>query len=666
MPFIAFFVIIFGLFLPVDTMATPLKKAMGDNKNLTKIPKTLSPLEKKILTWYRMQLPATPFSAVELFAFIEKNPSWPALDILQRQAERKIGGELNAERIIALFDQYSPLSSEGYEAYIDALLKKGETEEALQQIKEAWHQNAFPKDHLKQFYEKYRDTLLDDDHLKRIEILALAGKKESLKHLAPYVSPALRGFIKGLLLMMDERPIFQKGIGMIPREFADHPLVYYFRFKSELAHNKIEAALTLFEGVQAHEIDKNHPKAWLPLRFKLARALREEGKYQKAYNVLTPHHLPFDAATSHVDWFAGWLAHHHLKNHLIAYERFKNMYRGVSTPISKSKALYWMGKALMDAGLKTEAESLFKECCAFQYTYYGQEAAKELGKKLKLPLKTFKLTEKKLTKEWREIGEVVKLLKQQKLNTLLKTFFFHIAKKVETEDECEYVTALAKECFPDQLVVVSKLVGRKHSATTLDAYPVLQELLKEKHDIDKKVILHALIRQESGFNARNTSPAGAQGLMQLMPATAKEVFRALFPHQKKKAHNLKDPKTNLLLGTHYFDRIMENFNNNLPVALAAYNAGPRRAKMWVESWGIPGEQGVSLNEWIENIPYEETRSYICRILEALPVYKNLILEKTKPLTKAIPRAQKKQGKGAVSMHIHTGIDRVKKQIDSRQ
>ena len=328
--------------------------------------------------------------------------------------------------------------------------------------------------------------------------------------------------------------------------------------------------------------------------------------------------LPYAEA----EWLAGWLALRFMDKPTEAYQHFTALYQKVSTPISRARAAYWSGRAAEGIGQKNLAEKWYKTAASFQTVYYGQMASIELRMTDHLP----QVSPPVLTKsDLRNFGE----------NELIRTaLLFHKAGMAddagrflqafisyeETPKAYRYGAELAAKMGEyHEAVRIAKKATKKGLFLTAQSYPTITKWLKNEDAIEWALI-HALIRQESMFKYTAVSPAGARGLMQLMPSTAKATAKKLeMSHQtswltQKPSHNIK-------LGAEYMRSLIERFDGNYPLAIASYNAGPGRVNQWLKQFGDPRKGEIDIIDWIELIPYSETRNYVQRVMEGVYVYR---------------------------------------------
>ncbi|MSP68516.1 MAG: lytic transglycosylase domain-containing protein, partial [Alphaproteobacteria bacterium] len=331
-----------------------------------------------------------------------------------------------------------------------------------------------------------------------------------------------------------------------------------------------------------------------------------------------------DLAFTEAEWTAGWMALRFLGNPVQAYRHFQAVYDAGHTPITKSRGAYWAGRAAEANHEEIGADSWYLRAAAYPAAYYGQLAAVRLGLNgLQLPPAESRAPYSAVIAKHSLVPAVRLLASAGNAGQgFLDPFFLRMADLCKTEEEFAFAAALAHDSGRAEFGLrVAKRASRKgfllmRYAFPTDSYPTVGNGVGEP----ERALLLALARQESEFDQNAISPAGALGLMQLMPATATEVARKL-GISFKQADLLSDPRLNARLGTTYLAGLLESYDNFYPLALAAYNAGPGRARQWMRENGDPRHAAVDPVDWIEQIPFPETRNYVQRVLESLNVYR---------------------------------------------
>ena len=373
------------------------------------------------------------------------------------------------------------------------------------------------------------------------------------------------------------------------------------------------------------------PLRWWRERAIVARRALRAGHVSVAYSLTKNHGLSKDHRSGIIsaEWLAGWIALRFLKDSddkKAAYSHFVTAYSHATYPISRSRGAYWAGRAAEARGEMREASTWFRRAFLHQTTYYGQLAAARLpfGDRLKLPSLPRLDQEKVKRFEKNELVQVVRTLSKAGLQDLLGPFIRQLNRQDNTITWRAKVADLAGQVGrPDLAIGAAKETMRAGFHLIEAGYPILRHKLRPGIEAP---LVQAIIRQESAFNLRAISHAGARGLMQLMPRTASRVASKIrLRYVLKKL--TEDKAYNLQIGQAYLADLLREFDNSYNLTLAAYNAGPARVRRWIKANGDPRDPIVDPIDWIELIPLDETRNYVQRVIENLHVYRHRMGEK---------------------------------------
>ena len=346
--------------------------------------------------------------------------------------------------------------------------------------------------------------------------------------------------------------------------------------------------------------------------------------------MLVNHGVIDSALLAEAEWHAGWLALRFLNKPREASQHFKIMYDGVNYPISKSRAAYWLGEASFELGQKQKANEWYRKAAKFNTTFYGQLAAAKIEKDNFKVKNSFSFDNEEFNKFLKkDLPKAVVLLNELNLSQESKDILRHLGSEEKTLKEQIYAGLLSQEINRlDFAIQIAKQASYQNINLLELNYPIIEtpKKVSNKNILQQEVIL-ALIRQESEFDGRANSWAGAKGLMQIMPATGKLVAKqAGLGYSRSKL--TEDEFFNLQIGSFYISNLTENLSGAKYMAFAAYNAGPHRVKRWIRRFGDPRKGEIDPVDWIELIPFNETRNYVQRVIENIQVYKYVINKKT--------------------------------------
>ena len=579
---------------------------------------------KKLITWLYLKQSGNQATFIDYKNFIDKNSNYPRIGRLRYMAEHKIILENTTPRIVInWFNNNEPLSGTGKIKLGEAYSKIGEVELAAKLIKSGWTNADLSKKDVRFYRKKFKKILKTQDHLKRADYLAWDNQYWDLKIMLPYLPKKEKLLYNARFILMTNSYGVDKAISDVPAELINDLGLQYNRLKWRTKRNRLDGSLEILRKFHGEET-LIYPERWWKLRENITRDLIYAKKYPLAYEVSSNHHLKEGPEFADAEWISGWLALSFLNKSELAINHFKNFYNNVSYPISLARGAFWLGLAYEKNNNLNEAKKFFAEGSKFTNTYYGQLSFNKIksGQDFKLSSE-HKISdgyEKEFNKN--ELIRHVKLLKEMDKTEFSKDILKHLA-TLNVEKGSEILAAkLSTEVGRfDYAIQISKQASYEKRFINLFNYPVIPipgEINGKQ--MPSQELLLAIIRQESEFDARANSHVGAQGLMQIMPGTAKLVARNLKTTYSKSL--LKgDPSYNIKLGTYYFNSLLEDYDGVFPFAIGAYNAGPNRIKSWVKRYGDPNKGEINFIDWIELIRFKETRNYVQRVIENINVYK---------------------------------------------
>ncbi len=581
------------------------------------------------VNWLYLLQPGNQSTFTDYINFISRNEDYPRIGRLKYLAEHKIIVKNAGPRlVIDWFSQNEPLSGTGKIKFGEAYLELGNSNMAKDLIKSGWETADLSSSDVKYYISKFKNILTTQDHLKRADYLAWDRQYWDLKRMLPYLPKKERALYNARFILMTNSYGVDKAISDVPDELKSDLGLEYNRLYWRTRRNRLEGSLEILRRYHGEET-LVYPDKWWDLRENIARDLVYEKKYADAYEVASNHHLYEGANYADAEWLSGWLALSFLNNPKKAIVHFSNFYSNVSYPISAARGAYWLGLAFEANNDIEQSKKFFKEAAIYTNTYYGQLAfAKvKIDEKLELP-KEFKI-EENYEKEFNKnkFIKIVKLMHELDKTEFSKDIIKFLA-LLNVEKGSEVLAAkLATEVGRyDYAIQISKDASYERRFINVYNYPVISVpgVINNKVMPPAHLIL-AIIRQESEFDARANSYVGAQGLMQLMPATAKLVAKNIsVPYSRTSL--TKDPNYNVKLGTYYFNMLLEDYDGVFPFAIGAYNAGPNRIKAWLKRYGDPNRGQINFVDWVELIRFEETRNYVQRVIENINVYKVVLNE----------------------------------------
>ena len=578
----------------------------------------------RVLVWKYLTARNTPADYNDIKPFLEKHPGWPHRKAMLKRAEETMPSKLTPKQIMAWFAEYGgPVSTMGRVRHAQALKALGQKKAANQAFRRIWIEGNFTKRQEKNFYRRHKKLITKSDHIARLERLIWEERYWPARRQLWKVDKKMRKLAIARIWLMKEECNVDKAISELKKaapELIDHPGLIYERMRWRRRKGRTEEAAKLLPKANG---DPMRPDKWWKERAIMARTFLQKEKFKRAYAITSDHGLtPEDAAEySDAEWISGWIALRFLNQPSRAYKHFQNMLGAVSYPVSVARGSYWSGRASEALGQNGESKRWLGKAASYPTTYYGQLARAKLGRSVtaEIPLPQPSNGEKQ-TFDKHVLKSVVTLLDEMGAEERMKPFLLALANYHDTPGWKRLAADLAHNSGrPDVAISIAKKSEQAGMALGRLGYPMLTPPTPKKGAKPETPLVLAVIRQESQFFTKAKSHAGARGLMQVMPATAKKVAKAnRLPYSRTKLQ--ADPSYNMIIGQMYLAEMVETYDS-YPMALAAYNAGPHRVKRWVRNFGDPRKTDTDIIDWVEMIPYVETRNYVQRVLENLGVYR---------------------------------------------
>ncbi len=608
-------------------LAAAERRNWADARNIASSAR--SPLLAKLAAWLEYTSPGSRASFDEIAGFIKANPEWPQQAILRRAAEEAMTADISERTVLAWFANSEPRSTQGRMRLIVALQNSGRTEEAVAYIRKTWVEANFGTDQEREFLKIHGGQLRKQEHQARVDRLLWDGR-------GPEAERMLKLVDKGYQLVAQAR-IQLRGMGSgaeaalrkVPKEYVNDPGLIYervrWRRRKEL---DVEARQLLLTPPK----ELVRPDAWWAERAILARRALRTGEASVAYELVGNQSLASGAALAESEWLAGWISLRFLGNPQRAYDHFVRLYDNVRFPVSLSRGAYWAARAAEAKGDSKLALQWYSKAATHVTSFYGQLAAVHLRDDIGALLPADPKPSAELRKSFneRELVKASRLVANANDRRMLRVFSLALVEQVQNAEEQELVTEMAVEMGrPDLAVTAAKFAVRRGVQLVSTGYPVKGVPIRDANGVERELLL-GLMRQESAFDVEAISPAGARGLMQIMPSTAKGLAKQTgLPYAVERLTG--DADYNVALGSRYLGDLINDFSGSYVMAIAGYNAGPGRVRAWLKAYGDPRAGALDMIDWIELIPFDETRDYVHRVLENTQIYRTR-LANGKPVT----------------------------------
>ena len=578
-----------------------------------------------LVNWMYLIDPQSGASFNEYFIFIKNNKDWPRINRIKYLAEHKINFDNNTpSSIIEYFTNNPPLSGFGKLRLAEALLENNQAEKSKSLVKDGFKDAELSKNDLRYFSKIFKKFLTQQDYTLRADYFAYEAKYQDLRDTIEYLNPDYQKLYNARAALFTKRSA-DNLIAQVPQYLKEDPGLIYDRIKWRRKKARFDDALTLINQSASDSLERNQYLA--KERLSIARDKIQDKEFKTAYEILKDHRLKEGSDYAEIEWHLGWLALSFINQPDAALAHFLKMNAAVSYPISKARAAFWIGKTYKKLGQVNQANTWFKTGSQYGTTFYGQLSHKEIDEKKFSINNSFKFSEEKYEefKKNNPLAKSVIVLKELNRTKYTKDILRHLGDvdQNKTAEEISMAGLLAQDIERyDFAIQIAKNASYKNLNFLEISYPKIEvpKQIKDQKILDSSVIL-ALIRQESEFDTSATSRVGAKGLMQIMPATGKllsKVTNIDFSREKL----TRDKDYNLALGSYYISDLDDLFGSQY-LAFAAYNAGPNRVEKWIKTHGDPRKKQIDAIDFIELIPFHETRNYVQRVSENINVYEYL-------------------------------------------
>ena len=585
------------------------------------------PLVAKLVEWRRLADDGSGASFTTLAAFIDANPRWPGLATLRRNAEKAMPGTMADREVVAWFERHPPESPTGKRRFAEALLAAGDAGHGLALIRDAWVNGDFDSRQEKAFLAGHAKRLRPEDHVARLDRLLWDARVREAERQMPRVDDAHRRLALARIRLMAQAGGVDPAVARVPPALAQDVGLIYERLRWRRRAGFDDGARELLDAQPADPVRAGR---WWTERHILARRALDTGAITAAYRAAARHGQAGPAEIAEAEWLAGWIALRFLDEPLIAYQHFVDMHQVVAMPISIARAAYWAGRAADAAGVPGEAERWYRRAATQPTAFYGQLALLALGAdELTLPADPVPGPNVVAAFERDELVRLARILGELGEADLMSRVIARIIDDADSPALGDLAARLGLDYGLAPVAIrASKYAQRQGVATIAPAYPVppavASHLQSDSGRLEPGLML-AVARQESEMNPNVVSSAGARGLMQLMPPTAAMVAKRLgMPYDAARLNG--DPRYSLRLGGDYLAGLIDDFSGATVLAVTGYNAGPSRVRQWMRQNGDPRDADVDVIDWIELIPFNETRNYVQRVLEGTQVYRVVLSE----------------------------------------
>ena len=579
---------------------------------------------RDIIEWHRLR--AGHGTAAEVIAFLTRRPDWPGLDWLRRNSEPAIVAA-GRNTVLSFFRDQPPQSPEGMLAHATALIASGQKGDGEAELVLAWRTMPMGEA-IQAAYLSAHGKLLAPHHAARLDRLLWDDHLVSARRMLPLVDDGQRKLAEARIALREQAPGVDSKIAAVPQALQDSPGLAYDRFVWRHRKGRESDAAELLIQCSTSADRLGEPAAWAARRVDLARSFMLAGDPVRAYHIAASHHTTPEAGYAHaeLEWLAGYIALSDLKDPTTALRHFERFDAAVDSPISKGRSGYWLGRAHQALDQAEAAKAAYTMAAQFQTSFYGLLAAERAG----LPFDPL-LRKPPALPDWRNASFTGSSVQKAGLMllaagepVLAERFLTHLVETLEPGAAAQLGQMAVDLDRPHLAVMIAKRAARR-AILLYGAYYPLHPVGAMDLPMAPEMVL-AIARRESEFDPSVISGAGARGLMQVMPGTARAVagdLGILGSHDTGRL--ISDWQYNAKLGANYLAGLAGELRGNVVMMSAGYNAGPSRPLRWMDRFGDPREadpaDDARIVDWIERIPFDETRNYVMRVTESLPVYR---------------------------------------------
>lgn len=586
-------------------------------------------LARKTATWVLVDADADSVGFYDVDAARHDLAGWPHAARRQAAAERLLetAGK-TPQQTVDWFASAEPATAQGAMALASAYRGLGRTADATALIKHWWRDKSFEADAQRTMLARFGEVLTQDDHVRRADILLYGSQGPAARDMIPLLPADQQDAARARLALRSEARDANELVAALPSEAVQSPGVAFERAAYLRRKGMDVLALGQVQNFP-HEVATSDQgeRIWDERKHLMLSAIHA-GDARAAYDAVADSGLTVGADAADAEFAAGWLALTKLNDPQKAAKHFAAVDRIGTTPITKGRALYWEGRAAEARGEKTKAEEFYGRAARHNTTFYGMLAAEKLGQRLTLPPDPAITPDARARFEDRDAIQATRLLFDYGQRELFRTFVLNLDDILPTaEDEAQLVDLARNYGEMDISMKAARAAAQRGFILPQRAYPVRN--LDAGGGAEPALVL-AITRQESGFDPMVRSGAGARGMMQLMPATAK-----ILAHRIGVSYSpaqLDEPDYNMRLGATFLGQLVSQFSGSYVMAAAGYNAGPGRPLQWTQFCGDPRGGATDPVDYIECIPFSETRNYVMRVLENVQVYRAKLAGGSAPIT----------------------------------
>ena len=579
------------------------------------------PVARKLAEWIILRSDDNGASVERYRAFITANPSWPSQSFLRRRIEAALWDDHRDDATVwAWFENESPLSAKGKFSLARVMIARGDRANAQRLVRDAWRNDAMSEDTESTALDLFGALLTPGDHKARMDLMLYGSEHDVAMRAAKRLGSSEVALAKARIAAYRKASNTRALLDAVPRELHGDPGYIFSRIQLLRREEKFtEAAQLMMSAPKDPGRLYNLDEWWIERRL-LSRKMIDVGEHRTAYLIARDAALPArDIYKTEQEFTAGWIALRFLHDPSTAEQHFARIGVGSANPTTLARAGYWQGRAAEAAGRSQEARTAYAAAAEHSTSYYGQLARAKLGLP-QIELNGVPAARGRAV-ERLEIVRAVQLLYELDERDIAIPIFGDMGENGDPDALVGLGELASRNSDARAMLLMGKSALNRGLSFDYYAYPVtgIPPFRSIGPDVEQSIV-YAIARQESAFNPSVVSPAQAYGLMQVTPDAGKYVckkYGANFDLGRLKT----DPVYNAALGAAELGGLIEDYRGSYVLTFAAYNAGRGSVKKWVDRYGDPRDPKIDAVDWVELIPFSETRNYVQRIMENLQVYR---------------------------------------------
>lgn len=597
-----------------------------------------NPAARDVVLWRAYTSKDNGAAFADIDRFFQTHRDWPNQRALQARAEEAMPADvMQPDQVVGWFQGRDPVSGEGMIKLADAYFRKDQDANGKTWLRKGWIEGNFTPDRMSVIAARFGSRLNSDDHKRRAARLAWAGETSQANAMSNWLDGDYTALIQARLKLRQNARDAEAAYARVPSSLREDAGLLLDRARWLRKRDRDPEARQLLIRATA-TLDGTPPDVddWWTERNYQAREALDAGNTQQAYQVASGHGMRKEVGLPYAEaeFLSGWIALRFLNKPEDAHAHFMRLRDAVTAPISVARAHYWAGRAADKAGRTADAQRQYETAAQYPMTFYGQLAAAAANPRgnLSLPVNRGTAASKQAFMD-HSVMQAMQALSDVGAHGTLRTFALAAAETFNDRDQFVFLTNFLRQLNEPALALRVAKRGLQKNVPIYDiAYPTISlPVYQGNGAAPESALVLGLTRQESEFDPEAMSGAGARGLMQMMPATASLTARRHGLSYGNKSE-LFTPSTNMQLGMAHVSDLLSSFGGSYVLSIASYNAGAGRANQWVSTYGDPRATNADVIDWIERIPFNETRNYVQRVLENTQVYRNILAGRDTPLT----------------------------------